>query len=115
MAVDCRVHNWPTRQSDVGTLGTPNYGRHNVELKSNVLYILRLVSEIDETAARLPSNAAKRPAEEIYEEQARCLKTILQAAHAEASEWKLEVFKQWDPSPLVSGLLARGGLEHTVV
>ena len=91
------------------------YGRHDVEPKNNVLYILRLVLEIDETASRLPSDAAKRAAEEMYAEQIRCLKAILQAARAEAGAWKLDVIKLWDPSPLVSELLVRSGIEHNLV
>ncbi|KAI1526017.1 GlcD FAD FMN-containing dehydrogenase [Pyrenophora tritici-repentis] len=91
------------------------YGRHDVEPKNNVLYILRSVLEIDETATRLPSDAAKRPAQEVYEEQVESLKAILQAAQAEASEWKLDVVRLWDPSPLVSELMDRTGIQHTIV
>ncbi|CAE7185872.1 hypothetical protein P3342_008449 [Pyrenophora teres f. teres] len=91
------------------------YSRHDVEPKNNALYILRLVLEVDETATRLPSDASKRPAADVYEEQVASLKAIVQAAQAEASEWKLDVVKLWDPSPLVSELLARTGIKHTVV
>ncbi|RMZ68226.1 lysine acetyltransferase [Pyrenophora seminiperda CCB06] len=91
------------------------YGRPDKEPRNNVLYILHLVLEVDETATRLPSDAAKRPVAELYEEQVRCLKAILQAAQAEASAWKLDVIKLWEPSPLVSELLARTGVYHTVV
>lgn len=47
------------------------YGRHDDESTSNVLYILRLVVEVDETATRLPSDAAKKPAKVVFEEQLR--------------------------------------------
>lgn len=89
------------------------YGRPD-ETANNVLYILRLVMERDETATRLPSDSTKKPPKDVYEEQARHLKTILQAAQAEAAEWKLDVVKLWDPTPLVLDLLSQSGLEYTV-
>ncbi|KAF2727996.1 hypothetical protein EJ04DRAFT_593357 [Polyplosphaeria fusca] len=89
------------------------YGRHDDETPHNVLYILRLVVEADETATRLPSDASKRPAQDVYEEQVRLLKAVLQAAQAEAAEWQLDVVKLWDSSPLVLDLLAQSELEYT--
>ena len=91
------------------------YERHDVQTRSNVLYILRLVLEVDDTATRLPSDAEKRSAKEIYEQQAQYLKAVLQAAQTEASEWCLDVVKLWDPSPLVLDLLSRSGIEYDVV
>jgi hypothetical protein len=80
-----------------------------------VLYILRLVLEVDETATKLPSDAKKRPARKIYEQQAQYLKAVLRAAQTVASEWYLDVVKLWDPTPLVSDLLVRSGLQFDVV
>jgi hypothetical protein len=91
------------------------YGRHDVEPKRNVLYILRLVSEVDETATRLSSHVMKRPTPEVYQQQIESLKAILQAAQAEASAWNLNVIKLWDPTPLVSDLLAQSSLTYDVV
>ena len=91
------------------------YGRHDAGSTNNVLYILRLVMEGDETATRLSSDARKRPAQGIYEEQLRQLKDIFYAAQAEAAEWKLDVIQIWDPTPLVWDLLAYSGLEYTVI
>jgi GNAT superfamily N-acetyltransferase len=81
------------------------YDCFDAEEPSNVLYILRLVIEIDETATRLPSDAAKRPTEDLYETQIELLRAVLQAAQAEAAEWKLDVVKLWDPTPLVMDML----------
>jgi hypothetical protein len=91
------------------------YGQHDTEPKRNVLYILRLVLEVDETATRLLSDAGKRPNTATYEQQARYLEAILRAAQAEASDWKLDVIELWDPTPLVSELLARSGVDYTFV
>lgn len=66
------------------------YGPLDAEESSNVLYILRLVVEADETATRLPKDATKRPEKDVYETQIELLKAVLQAAQAEAAEWKLE-------------------------
>jgi hypothetical protein len=90
------------------------YGRHDFESSNNVLHILRLVVELDETSTRLPSDATKRPTKEIFNKQMRYVKTVLQAAQAEAAEWKLDVVKLWDPTPLVLDLLDQSGLEYTV-
>jgi hypothetical protein len=51
---------------------------------------------------------------EIYEKQSQNLKAVLQAAQAEAAEWKLDVVKLWDPTPLVLDMLAHSGLSYHV-
>ncbi|KAI4662670.1 uncharacterized protein J4E79_003979 [Alternaria viburni] len=71
--------------------------------------------EVDETATRLSSDAAKLPEPAMYEQQAVYLRAVLQAAQAEATEWKLDVVKLWDPTPLVRDMLARSGLKLEVV
>ncbi|KAF2830315.1 hypothetical protein CC86DRAFT_315493 [Ophiobolus disseminans] len=86
----------------------------DVQPTNNALYILRLVVELDETATRLPQDAKKRPHEHVYQEQVELLKSVLQAAQVEAVEWKLDVVKLWDPTPLVLELLAETGLYYTV-
>jgi hypothetical protein len=90
------------------------YGPLDAEEPRNVLYILRLVVEVDGTATRLPGDAAKRPTKDVYETQVKLLNAVLQAAQAEAAEWKLDVVKLWDPTPLVLDMLKDGGLEYTV-
>jgi len=90
------------------------YGRLDAEEPSNVLYILRLVIEVDETATRLPLDAAKRPSKDVYETQIELLRAVLQAAQAEAAEWKLDVVKLWDPTPLVMDMLMQIGVQYTL-
>lgn len=73
------------------------------------LYILRLVVEGDETAnkpyGQLPLSTG------AYLKQAAELKAVLQAAQAEAAEWRLGRMKLWEPSPLVESLLRKSGLD----
>ncbi|EMD63278.1 hypothetical protein COCSADRAFT_38142 [Bipolaris sorokiniana ND90Pr] len=90
------------------------YGPPGAEKSSNVLYILRLVVEGDETATRLPRDTAKRPEKDVYETRIELLKAVLQAAQAEAAEWKLDVVELWDPTPLVLGMLKDSELEYTI-
>jgi hypothetical protein len=90
------------------------YDRFDAEEPGNVLYILRLVIEIDETSTRLPSDAAKRPTKDVYETQIELLRVVLQVAQAEAAEWKLNVVKLWDPTPLVKDMLKHVMLEYTM-
>lgn len=47
--------------------------------------------------------------------QADSLRCILQAAQAEAAEWKLQRLELWDPTPLVLELLERTGISHKLV
>ncbi|KAI1074326.1 hypothetical protein F5B20DRAFT_574150 [Whalleya microplaca] len=68
----------------------PDYPEEE-EAGGNVLYILRLVME------------------------AAALKAVLQAAQAEAAEWRLDQVKLWEPSPLVQSLLEQRGLDATWV
>lgn len=86
------------------------YGRPNAEMTNNVLYILRLVVERDETASRLPADAEKRLIGEDLGEQLRYMKAVLQAAQNEAAEWELDVVKLWDPTPLVRDMVAKSGI-----
>ncbi|KAH7385734.1 hypothetical protein BKA66DRAFT_461896 [Pyrenochaeta sp. MPI-SDFR-AT-0127] len=91
------------------------YSRHDDDSSNNVLYILRLVMEADETATRLPSDAEKFLDGEKYNEQKGYLKAVLQAAQAEAFEWKLDVVVLWDPTPLVCHMLTQMDMNHVVV
>jgi hypothetical protein len=80
----------------------------------NVLYILRLVVEGDDTANK-PYDDSPAPATGDYSEQATALKAVIQAAQAEAAEWKLDQVKLWDPSPLVRSLLEESDINTTWV
>lgn len=90
------------------------YNRPDADDPGNVLYILRLVMELDETATRLPMDSTKRPAKDIYEAQIQLFKAVLQAAQAEAAEWSLDIVKLWDPTPLVLDMLRHVDLEYRV-
>lgn len=91
------------------------YGRHDVGSSNNVLYILRLVVELDETGTRVPADAERRPQRGTYDEQLAYLQAVLQAAQTEAFEWKLDAVKLWDPTPLVRNMLTRIGIEYEIV
>ncbi|KAF2676445.1 hypothetical protein K458DRAFT_424768 [Lentithecium fluviatile CBS 122367] len=82
---------------------------------NNTLYILRLVIEPDPKASQLPSPADKLPSQDLYNKILSGVKTVLQAAQAEAAEWKLDTIELWDPTPLVKNVLGKSGLEYTVV
>lgn len=87
------------------------YDHPNSASHENILYILRLVLECDQTATRLPSDAAKLHMEE-YNEQLGYLKAVLQTAQTEAALWKLDCVRLWDPTPLVRKMITESGIEH---
>ncbi|KAL9625279.1 MAG: hypothetical protein Q9160_000681 [Pyrenula sp. 1 TL-2023] len=91
------------------------YGRPDAEVTNNVLYILRLVMERDETASRLPLDAEKKLVGKDFDEQVGYMKAVLRAAQAEAAEWKLDVIKLWDPTPLVQDMVTKSGIECKMV
>ncbi|KAI4596091.1 hypothetical protein KJ359_006385 [Pestalotiopsis sp. 9143b] len=80
----------------------------------NVLYVLRLVMEGDETANK-PHEDQLSVSTEAYTEQATALKAVLQAAQAEAAQWRLDRVDLWEPSPLVQSLVRQDGFECTRV
>lgn len=88
------------------------YKHPDLEATDNVLYILRLVVEADETASRLPSHTDKTPDRELYEEQKRQLEAVLRAAQNEAFEWKLDSVHLWDPTPLVQRMLKEMDIKY---
>ncbi|KAI1748629.1 hypothetical protein F4782DRAFT_516170 [Xylaria castorea] len=94
--------------------GHPDYPDEEEEDGGNVLYILRLVVEGDDTANR-PHESQLPPVTDAYMEQAAALKAVLQAAQAEAAKWRLGQVKLWEPSPLVQSLLEQSDLDATQV
>lgn len=76
----------------------------------NVLYILRLVAEGDETANKPREGNFTTPMEG-YAEQAAALRAVMQAAQAEAADWRLDQVQLWDPSPMVKSLLDQSDLD----
>jgi hypothetical protein len=79
----------------------------------NVLYILRLVIEGDATANR--PNDYEQPRVTIDGAQGDSLKAVLEAAQAEAAEWRLDRVKLWEPSPLALESIEKSGLNYDVV
>ncbi|KAK1635772.1 hypothetical protein BDP81DRAFT_430271 [Colletotrichum phormii] len=80
----------------------------------NVLYILRLVVEGDETANNTREGNFTAPMED-YADQAVALKAVMQAAQAEAADWRLDQVQLWDPSPMARCLLGQSDLNAVVV
>ncbi|WVO13329.1 hypothetical protein L204_100943 [Cryptococcus depauperatus] len=96
----------------VWVVWTHRYYKHPREqIFSNVLYILRLVMEGDETANKAHGIQEKCQSM-VVEERVASLHAVLQAARLEAAEWKLDHVKLWEPSPLVQSLIARYGPEY---
>lgn len=81
----------------------------------NVLYILRLVMEGNETANKPHDDSRSPPLTGAYAEQAVALQAVLRAAQAEAAEWQLDHVHLWEPSPLVRSLLGQSGFNATWV
>ncbi|KAK7397983.1 hypothetical protein QQX98_012649 [Neonectria punicea] len=91
------------------------YGHPDGQAPDNVLYILRLVVEGDDTASKVVRYQGKGTVAAVDTKQAASLKAVIQAAQAEASDWRLDHVKLWSPSPLVQSLLAQNGFEYMEV
>ncbi len=94
--------------------GHPDHLNEEEEDGGNVLYILRLVVEGDDTANK-PHDGQLASPTDSYMEQAAALKAVIQAAQAEAAGWRLDHVELWEPSPLVASLLGQSGLDATRV
>ena len=86
------------------------YGHPDFESSQNVLYILRLVIEGDDSRSR-PLQA--KPSKNLG--GIASIKAVMEAAEAEAAEWQLDCVKLWDPSPLVQELLIETGMEYHII
>ncbi|KAI1774159.1 hypothetical protein F4818DRAFT_442320 [Hypoxylon cercidicola] len=94
-------------------LRVPGPSHEEEEDGGNVLHILRLVVEGDDTAYK-PHEDQLLPPTDPYVEQAAALKAVLQAAQAEAAKWRLDHVKLWERSPLAQTtvlLLNPGSIE----
>ncbi|KAF2972709.1 hypothetical protein GQX73_g863 [Xylaria multiplex] len=94
--------------------GHPNHPDEKDENGGNILYILRLVVEGDDTANK-PHEDQFLPQTDAHREQAAALEAVLQAAQAEAAEWRLDYVNLWEPSPLVQSLIGQSGLDASWV
>ncbi|KAI8628968.1 hypothetical protein F5Y19DRAFT_435704 [Xylariaceae sp. FL1651] len=91
------------------------YGRPDAASPSNVLYILRLVIEGDDSANKQTSIGPMNPDHRLPEGQAAHLEAVLRAAQNEAAEWQLNCVKLWEPSPWAHKAIASSLIDHTVV
>ncbi|KAG9229829.1 hypothetical protein BJ875DRAFT_521908 [Amylocarpus encephaloides] len=62
----------------------------------------------------LPVDEKKLHAEDNHK-QLDYLKAVLEAAQAEAAEWRLDQVQLWDPSPAVRDMIVQSGIEHVLV
>lgn len=91
------------------------YGHPNAESPNNVLYILRLVVEGDDSANTPSSTKEDSLQITIQDKKASCLIAVLQDAQAEATEWRLDHIKLWEPSPWVQHVITESKIDHRVV
>ncbi|MCJ1475548.1 hypothetical protein MMC13_004211 [Lambiella insularis] len=93
------------------------YGDPKSVTSDNTLYILRLVVEKNQVAeSTLSSEGRDLPYDSTQLKlQAQQLKAVLQAAQAEAAEWKLSHVNLWDPTPLAQKLIEQCGIDHIKV
>lgn len=95
---------------------THRYYMHpNEEPADNVLYILRLVVEGDDSAngALSRENTCFQGAKQ--ERQIESLIAVLQHAQAEAAEWQLDHVKLWEPTPWVQDVIGKSNISHRIV
>ncbi|KAL8997422.1 MAG: hypothetical protein Q9169_003285 [Polycauliona sp. 2 TL-2023] len=91
------------------------YMQPNAESAGNVLYILRLVVEGDDTANRPSLRRKNKSQEEEQERQAESLFAVIQCAQAEAAEWQLNHVKLWEPTPWVRDVIAKSNISQRIV
>lgn len=91
--------------------GHPDHPGEDEDDGGNVLYVLRLVIEGDETANKPQEDHLNPIPTEAYTEQGAALKSVLQAAQAEAAKWRLGHVQLWEPSPLAQSLLEQSDLD----
>ncbi|KAL8853522.1 MAG: hypothetical protein Q9221_001681 [Calogaya cf. arnoldii] len=91
------------------------YKNPNAEEGGNVLYILRLVVEGDESANKPSSTREKGFGEEKEGRQAESLIAVLQSAQAEAAQWEINYVRLWEPSPWVQDVITKSNISHRVI
>lgn len=79
------------------------YGDPESVSSDNTLYILRVVVEKEHLGV------VQR------QKQVEQMQAVLQAAQAEAAEWRLHSVKMWDPTQLVQDLVEQAGIQHRKV
>lgn len=102
--------------NQVWAIWTHRYYTHpNAESPSNVLYILRLVVEGDNSANKPPSTGNNGIKTDKQERQAGSLIAVLQCAQTEAAEWRLDYVKLWEPTPWVQDVITKSNIYHHTV
>lgn len=102
--------------SQVWVIWTHRYYEHpDAKSPDNTLYILRLVIENHSIERNFSSDADEKVLSAKHDEQTGYLKAVIQAAQAEAAEWRLDQVKLWDPIPAVQEMIAESGIDHSVV
>lgn len=91
------------------------YDHPDAKSPDNVLYILRLVAERDDSANKCSSAEEPRMGGHLHDEQIGYLEAVLQAARTEAAEWQLDHVKLWEPSPWVRDAVTQLNLDHSIV
>lgn len=95
---------------------THRYYMHpNAESADNVLYILRLVVEGDDSANKPSSSRERRFQGEKQERQVESLIAVIQCAQAEAVEWQLNQVKLWELTSWVQDVITKSNIGHRIV
>lgn len=102
--------------SQVWAVWTHRYYMHpKAESPNNVLYILRLVVEGDDSGNQPPSSKGDGNQLEKQARQVESLVAVLQCTQAEAAEWRLNHVKLWEPSPWVQDVIRESNISHRKV
>lgn len=97
----------------VWAIWTHRYYMHpKAESPGNVLYILRLVVEGDNSANKPSHNREHWAQEEKQERQVESLIAVLRCAQAEAAEWQLDHVKLWEPSSWVRSVITKSNIGY---
>lgn len=98
----------------IWAIWTHRYYGNPSSSNENTLYILRLVIENELDACEdLVSKGTPLTAK--LQEAMVNLKAVIEAAQAEAAEWKLSFVNLWDPSSSVQELIKRTAIQHRKV
>ncbi|KAL8926394.1 MAG: hypothetical protein Q9208_002937 [Pyrenodesmia sp. 3 TL-2023] len=91
------------------------YTHPNAGSPGNVLYILRLVVEGDDSANKPSSRRENAFQREKQKRQVDSLIAVLHCAQAEAAEWQLNHVKLWEPTPWVQDVIMKSNICHRIV
>lgn len=105
-----------TAGNQAWAIWTHRYYEHpNAESPINILYILRLVVEGDDSANKPRSTKENDLQGAMQEEKVDSLIAVLQHAQAEAAEWQLDHVALWEPTPWVLDVITKSKISHSMV